>query len=290
MSNREITVPPRRAAAARKLATDWRAFTKLMAECDGLIEEHKFLNEQLRELRERKPGEAPDLDIDDAKLDDDTKATIERCKQALELFDRPEHYEDNDNEEGALRSEVIADRLALMLGCVDTGPTNTEPEAFARMMVTHVADAGIMYPALLSGCKAIEQGTKPVRSIGQVLEMLLEHNDEWHRRRGAVYWIGNTAGTLRNALVEAHGKLLLEQAEQKVERQQRLYDNHAKFVEHRREGCEKEKQAAIEAHRKYQQSRRSLIDEEQRLREHHAKLDAMKADLAKLLPPPSRNA
>jgi len=75
MSIREITVT-RRLPAARKLANDWRAFTKLMAECDELIEVEEVLRGRLRELRDRRPGAAPDIDISEAEVSEETKAQI----------------------------------------------------------------------------------------------------------------------------------------------------------------------------------------------------------------------
>jgi len=283
MSIREITVT-RRLPAARKLAKDWRAFTKLMAECDELIEVEEVLRGRLRELRDRRPGAAPDIDISEAEVSEETKAQIERCKQALERFDRPEHYEEN---EGVLRSEIIAERLSLMLGRVDTGPTNTEPEAFARMMVAHVYDAEIRYPALLSGCRAIEQEQKPVRSIGYVLEVLEEHQAEWRDRRLAIYWTESTANRLRDEIVEAQAKLSLEQAEENVKRLQRAADTHARLLERHREACEEAKRAAIEAHHKYQQRRHWVIDAEHRLGEMLIALHAAR-NLAKLPAPEPR--
>jgi hypothetical protein len=283
--NKEITVlrPGARLPAARKLATDWRAFTRLMFECDRLVKVREGLHEHLDELRNRRPCVAPDLDVADAELTEATKAEIERCKQTLKRFDRPELYEENDNEEGALKLEGIIERVALMLGCVDTGPTSTEPEAFVRMLVTHIHDSEISYPALLSGCRAIEQDKKPVRSIGYVLEVLQEHQVEWIDRRMALYWIESTANRLRDAIVEAQAKLLLEQAEEEVQKRQHTVNVHVRLLEHYREGCEKDKRAAIEAHHKYQHSRLAVIREEQVLSEMRGKLAAAKADRAKLL-------
>jgi hypothetical protein len=281
MSSREITVT-RRLPAARKLANDWRAFSKLMTECDELVAVEEALRERLDELSERRPGAALDMEISDAELDEETKAQIERCKQALERFDPPEHYEENDNEGGVLKSEIIAERLALMLGCVDTGPTNTEPEAFARMMVTHVYDSEITYPALLSGCRAIEQAQKPVRSIGYVLEVLEEHRGEWADRKLAIYWTESTANRLRDAIVEAQAKSPLEQAEQKVELAKSTVDRAARVLEDHRKVCEEAKRAAIEALHKYQREQRRMIGAEHRLGESKALLAAAKAHRAKL--------
>jgi hypothetical protein len=282
MSDKEITVlrPGARLPAARKLATDWRAFTRLMFECDRLVEFREGLQEHLDELRNRRPGVAPDVDIARAELTQATKAEIERCKQTLKRLDRPELYEGDDNEEGALKLEVIIERVALMLGCVDTGPTSTEPEAFVRMLVTHVHDSEITYPALLSGCRAIEQDKKPVRSIGYVLEMLQQHHVEWIDRRMALYRIESTATRLRDAIIEAQDKLLLEQAEQEAEQRKRRVDVHVQLLERYREGCEADKRAAIEAHHKYQGSRLAVIREEQVLDEMQAALAAAKAALA----------
>jgi Sec-independent protein translocase protein TatA len=99
-----------------------------------------------------------------------------------------------------------------MLLCVDSGPTNTEPEVFALMMMTYVYNADITYPALLSGCMAIEEAKKPVRSIGYVLEILRQHQGEWCDRQVAIRSIGSTIVELRDAILQAQQKLKREQA------------------------------------------------------------------------------
>src|SRR5215831_9680906 len=132
MGKHDMTMPSSGVPAARKMADISKAISKLIAECDQLAEKEERLQNLRRELSKRGPGAPIDLDIADAELDDDTRVLIKRCQEGIKKFERPEYFEnDNDDyEEQVLRQEIIAERLTLMFGCVDIGPTSTEPEAF----------------------------------------------------------------------------------------------------------------------------------------------------------------
>jgi hypothetical protein len=187
MSNKVTVMPPSRLPAARKFAVQWARFDWLMKTADAAVAEYESLGASMLKLRTRQPGDSVPPLLH-ATLSEEFKANIARCLSLLEQFDADTLYEEESDEDGCdvLRQEHIAERLGLMLGCVDTGPTNTDPNAFAHMMMMHVYGEKIRYPALLSGCREIEQANKPVRPIGYVIEVLRKHDSEWQDRRRAI--------------------------------------------------------------------------------------------------------
>lgn len=197
---------------------NWRKFIKLTDECDELVEEDRRLMLQFVEVLRRDSG-TPVMELAKAEMGDYANAMVKRCRERLEWFDRPEYYEDDSEDhedaEKILKLEVIVERLTMMYACADSGPTDTEPEGFVRMLSMHVYganDTNLTYPALESGCRAIEKAQKPVRSIGYVLEVLQKHQEDWRKRRQAIYQIGHTLKRLREAILEAQCKLKREQA------------------------------------------------------------------------------
>ena len=142
-----------------------------------------------------------------------TKATIARCRALLQQIDREELYEDDtdDDDNRILKQEVIAERLTVLLGCVDIGPTSIEPKGFVLMLLTHIDDVGIEYLALESGCREIEANKKKIHSVAEVLEVLKAHQEQWGTRCWAIRDIENIAHRLQADIEEAQRLLEREQ-------------------------------------------------------------------------------
>jgi hypothetical protein len=192
----------------------------------------------------------------------------------------PLRHDNDDNEERALRQEVIAERLAVMLGCVDTGPTNTEPEVFAPMMATHVYDANIHYPALLSGCKEIEEGQKPVRSIGYVLEILKKHQFDWWNRHYAINNLPRLARELEAKIERARRKFQMEQVEQRLLTAQNETGRRSACLLSLREGLTRLQDAARESYQQIGQAFEMMHVQQRRCDEAEIELREAEAALA----------
>ena len=90
-------------------------------------------------------------DLDDAKLTEYETKTLADCRKALTVLDTAENYD----ESGDLRRDIIAGRLASVVGSFPTGAPGN-PQAFVFMMLEHVvAIEGLNLLTLDSACRHI---------------------------------------------------------------------------------------------------------------------------------------
>lgn len=223
-SKQIVVLHPPVLPAARKVARGWKQFGSLLRGTDEILEEQRRLRDVRIELNRRAASEAvPELR--QAQLSEMTKVTLARCRALLQQIDREELYEDDtdDDDNPILKQEVLAQRLAVLLACVDTGPTSIEPKGFVVMLLKYVGDAGIGYLALESGCREIEANKKRIHSVAEMLEVLKAHEEQWWNWRSAISRIENDARRLQADIEEAQRLLERERERAKVTQATRAF-------------------------------------------------------------------
>jgi hypothetical protein len=209
--------------ATRKPPNGWKRFRTLCTLADEIVEEYAKLCD-LRMRFYREPSAALP-DIDDVALWDSTKSDIARCRELLAEIDRDDYYEEDEDGDEVLKRKVISERLALMIGAVHiAGPKM--PEAFVKVLLAHVFDAEISYPALESACRAIEAREKFAPVTAQILEEIKTHEDQWCQRGKAIRNIETLSLKFQDEIRKAQPKFELEQAKATVEKAKREFQGH----------------------------------------------------------------
>jgi hypothetical protein len=115
-----------------------------------------------------------------------------------------------------LKKTIVADRLGMMLSTLVGEPSN--PKAALAMMLQHICDAELSYPALESGCRDIEAGSKPFahRNPGEFLKVFTAEEERWRRRRDAISGLEELAEYVLTFIPQAQARFALAQAKHKA--------------------------------------------------------------------------
>ena len=103
-----------------------------------------------------------------------------------------------------------------MLSTLVGEPSN--PKVALLMMLQHIYDAELSYPALESGCRDIEAGPKPFahRNPGEFLKVFTAEEERWRRRRDAIRGLEELAEYVLSFIPQAQARFALAQAKRKV--------------------------------------------------------------------------
>ena len=204
-------------ALIKTIFADWKIFRLLAEQADILVDEYDKYGRILEELENYEPtGRAEPPSAEYLKLDDRTKKRITRCGAWLAKIDRDDLYDTDEHGDRVLKKTVIADRLAMTLATLVGEPSN--PKAALAMMLQHIFDAELSYPALESGCRDIEAGPKPYahRSPGEFLKVFTAEQERWSRRRDAIGGLEELADYVLTFIPEARTRFALAQAKHKA--------------------------------------------------------------------------
>jgi DNA repair exonuclease SbcCD ATPase subunit len=171
-----------------------------------------------------------------------------------------------------VKQEVIAQRLAVLLACVDTGPTSVEPKGFALMLLTHIGDTGIGYLALESGCREIEANKKRIHSVAEVLEVLKAHEEQWGERRWTISHIENDALCLQVDIEKAQQRLEREREQAKVTQAAYAFDNRLIHLVRLTREITAKQDAAREMYRQIERAMTELAEQRRRVSQASAAL------------------
>jgi hypothetical protein len=201
-------------ALIKNIFADWKTFRLLMKEADYLADEYDKYGRILDELESYDPTgrETAAPSADDLRLDGHMKNKIARCGARLDKIDRDDLYDIDEHGDRVLKKTVIAERLAMMLSTLVGEPSN--PKAALAMMLQHIFDAEISYPALESGCRDIEAGPKPYahRNPGEFLKVFTAEEERWRRRREAISGLEELVEYVLTFIPEAQARFALAQA------------------------------------------------------------------------------
>ena len=201
-------------ALIQKNFADWKTFRLLTAQADQLVDEYDKIARIFDELENYQPtGRETALpSADYLKLDAHLKNRIARCGAWLDKIDTDDLYDIDEHGDHVLKKTVIADRLAMMFATLVGEPAN--PKAALAMILQHVFDAEISYPALELACRDIEAGPKPYahRNPGEFLKVFAAQEERWSRRRDAIAGIEELANYTLTLIPEAQARFALAQA------------------------------------------------------------------------------
>src|SRR5262249_7172635 len=137
-----------------------RPYTTLAELADYLTERYDEIVQKRRHVLSLRYGDASQLpsacvpDESEFRISDHVRETLNRAQVLLARLDPEDAYEpyrdeaedtdggDDGDEGGNLKRDVIAKRLAIMLGSFPGGAV-ADPDAFLEMLLQHVAAANI---------------------------------------------------------------------------------------------------------------------------------------------------
>ena len=194
---------------------NFKSFSKFVRMADKLVEKYENICKAQARI---KTGADPIPTERDFTLGEYTTEILAECRALWEEFN-PEHYYDGEDEDWALREDLIGARLAYTLGSVKV--TGGTPEAFSEMVLNHVADIeDLTWPALEGACRQVEAECKFL-SISEIKEAINEHIELWDKRRDVIESLDTYAEWGLGKLKESRNKKLVEAAE-RAERGTRL--------------------------------------------------------------------
>lgn len=206
------------AALLTKKFADWKTFRLLMEQADQIAEHYDTMAKIWDELDDYEPsdrGEAPSADY--LKLNSHMKEKLARCYAWLDKIDTDDLYDLDEHGDRVLKKSFISTRLGMMLSTLVGEPSN--PKAALTMMLQHICDAELSYPALESGCREIEAGPKPFahRNPGELLKVFTAHEEQWRRRREAITGIEELTEGVLEKVPQAQARFALAQAKHKAD-------------------------------------------------------------------------
>jgi hypothetical protein len=267
MNDRDLKtgVVPIKAAqlpATKKPPNWWKRFRTAWTLADSIVDEYRKLTTLRREFYARKPGD-PLPAIGDAMLSDVTNADLARCRELLADIDREDNYEEDEDGDRVLKKPVIMKRLAMMLSAGVGQPKN--PDMFSEVLIAHVFDAEVSYPALESACRAIEDRQKFMAVTAEVIEEIKTHEDQWQARREAIDNIESVSQKLQNGIRAALPKYELERAKATAEKAEREFHGQLYCLGRDEKELVAKQDAARLAYLNVEKALAALADTKQRL-------------------------
>jgi len=157
-----------------------RAFDDFVKMIDNLVRWSDEIEDATTTLRRpissTDDREAAIFIADSCDDDEETEWQIAKCRAFAEMFDPPGNYDQDKR----LKREIVARRLAKLIGSFPTGPRNLED--FSTVLLSEVEGEQPNLIALESACRWIVRNMKFVPTVSEVVEIIGEHKERWQHR------------------------------------------------------------------------------------------------------------
>ena len=271
-------------AVIKTIFADWKTFRLLMKEADYLVGEYDKFERIFDELESYEPTgcETAPPSGEYLKLDDHMKKKIARCGARLDKIDRDDLYDTDEHGDRVLKKSVVSERLAWMLSTLVGEPSN--PKAALAMMLQHIFDAELSYPALESGCRDIEAGPKPYahRNPGEFLKVFTAEQQRWRRRCEAIAGIEELADYVLTLIPQAQQRFAVMKAKQNARDAARDFNNAAEWLRRQDRDVAAKQKAVDAAHQELEAAIAVQTTAKQKLAEASAIKQAADAAVAAL--------